>query len=94
MSKIEIIKRPLITEKNTYHAEKNTYVFKVDSKSTKPEIRKAVEVAFGVKVVTVRTAICRDRARRTAKNVSKVNYWKKAMVQIAEGQKIKLFEGA
>ncbi len=88
------IKKPLISEKNSMLAENGVYVFEVDKKSTKVEVRNAVEKLFRVKVESVRTAICRGRSRRTKLGVSKVQYWKKAMVKLAPGEKIKLFEGA
>ncbi|MCB0356081.1 MAG: 50S ribosomal protein L23 [Bdellovibrionales bacterium] len=88
------IKKPLITEKNSLLAESGVYVFEVDRKSTKIEVKQAVEKLFRVKVDSVRTAICRGRSRRTRMGVSKVRYWKKAMVKLVPGEKIKLFEGA
>ena len=94
MNSYDLIRRPLVTEKNTILAERNVYVFEVVQAATKVEIRNAVEKVFGVKVTGIRTMICRDRQRRTAKSMSRVSYWKKALVQLAEGQKIKLFEGA
>lgn len=88
-----VIKKPLVTEKNTVHAAANTYAFEVDVKADKEEIKKAVEKSFGVKVVAVRTMNCRDRQRRTGARLSKVKYWKKALVKVAQGDKIALFEG-
>ncbi len=88
---INIIKRPLVTEKNTKHQAMSAYVFEVDRKATKKEIRTAVEKAFDVKVLGVRTMVCRDRARRAGTRLSKVKYWKKALVKTNE--KIGLFEG-
>lgn len=90
---LEVIKRPLVTEKNTIHAAANTYAFEVDPKATKDQIKKAVEKSFDVKVVGVRTVNCRGRQRRTGMKLSKVTYWKKALVKLAEGSKIALFEG-
>lgn len=89
-----IIKRPLVTEKNSLLAEKGIYVFEVDDKATKLEIKKAVEKFFRVKVKTVNTAMCRGRAKRTKFGVSKPLSWKKALVRLAAGEKIGLFEGA
>lgn len=88
-----IIKTPLITEKNTFHNAAGVYVFKVDLKSTKTEIRKAVEKNFGVKVQDVRTAVCRGRSKQTKFGLTKVAHWKKAFVQLLPGEKIALFEG-
>lgn len=83
-----------MTEKNSLMAENNVYVFEVDKKATKPEIKKAVEKAFRVKVASVKTAVCRGRASRNKFGYGKVPYWKKAMVKLAPGEKISLFEGA
>lgn len=89
-----IIRRPLITEKNSTMAEAGVYVFEVDLKANKEEIKKAVEKSFRVKVKTVRTAMCRGRARRNKLGIGRVPHWKKAMVQLNPGEKIALFEGA
>lgn len=89
-----LLKRPLITEKNSQLAETGIYVFEVDRKATKEEIKRAVEKAFRVKVKSVNTTICRGRARRTRLGVGQVPYWKKAMVRLNAGEKIALFEGA
>lgn len=89
----EIIRRPVITEKNSMLANDNTYVFEVDKEATKIQVRAAIEKAFGVKVADVRTMISRGKSRRTQFRVSKVRHWKKAFVRLAPGQKIALFEG-
>jgi large subunit ribosomal protein L23 len=89
------IKRPLITEKNSWLAEQGVYVFEVDKAAEKPEIKKAVEKFFSVKVADVRTAICRGRAKRSRTGgMSYPSKWKKAWVRLEPGQKIGLFEGA
>ena len=88
-----ILKRPLITEKNTFHQEKGAYTFEVDRKATKDEIKQAVQKAFRVKVLSVRTMVCRGRARRIRNTFGRVPYWKKAVIQLAPGEKISLFEG-
>jgi large subunit ribosomal protein L23 len=89
-----IIKRPLITEKNSLMSESGVYVFEVERKATKDEIKKAVEKSFRVKVKSVRTALCRGRAKRTKLGVGRIQHWKKALVQLNPGEKISLFEGA
>lgn len=94
MSFHEIIKRPIVTEKSTILSEQGVYSFVVDMDAKKPDIERAIEKAFGVKVQAVRTTICRDRARRKGNNLSLKRYWKKAMVKLQPGQKITLFEGA
>lgn len=89
-----LIKRPMISEKNSLHAEKGVYVFEVDKAATKTELKKAVEKLFRVKVVSVKTAVYRGRATRNKMGVSGVKYSKKAMIRLAPGEKIALFEGA
>jgi large subunit ribosomal protein L23 len=89
----QIIKRPLVTEKNSILQAGNVFAFEVAKNATKTEIKKAVEQLFQVKVKGVRTTICRGRVRRVGTKVSPVKYWKKALVQLAPGDKISLFEG-
>lgn len=88
-----VIKAPLVTEKNTYHNAAGVYVFEVDLKSTKTDIKAAVEKNFKVKVDSVRTSICRGHSKYTKFGLTKVPYWKKAYVKLVEGEKIALFEG-
>ncbi len=89
----QLIKRPLLTEKNNILAGKNVYVFEVALEADKRIIKEHVEKYFDVKVRSIRTAICRGRARRVQRNVSRVKYWKKAIVRLVDGEKIDLFEG-
>lgn len=94
MRLFDIIKRPLMSEKNTASRKYDVYVFEVDKKAKKPEIKSVVEKVFQVKVDSIRTSICRDRVRRSNRaGVSKIRYWKKAMVKVKIGQKIALFDG-
>ncbi len=88
-----VIKTPLVTEKNTYHNAVGVYVFEVDMKASKTEIKDAVEKNFKVKVSTVRTAVCRGRSKNSRLGLTKTPYWKKAFIKLAEGEKIALFEG-
>jgi large subunit ribosomal protein L23 len=90
----QVVKSPLVTEKNTFLAENGTYVFEVLLDSTKPEIKSAVEKAFSVKVEKVRTVICRNDMKYNKFGLTKVKKWKKAFVDLKSGQKIALFEGA
>lgn len=89
-----IIKSPLITEKNTIHNASGVYVFEVDLKATKVEVKQAVEKNFRVKVASVRTNICRGHSKHTKYGSTKVPHWKKAYVKLLAGEKIALFEGA
>jgi large subunit ribosomal protein L23 len=90
----DIIRRPLITEKNSLMAEMGVYAFEVNRQATKDEIKRAVEKAFRVKVKGVRTAVCRGRARRSRGGIGRVQVWKKALIRLNPGEKIALFEGA
>lgn len=89
----QVIKAPLVTEKNTYHNAAGVYVFEVDIKSTKTDIKAAVENNFKVKVDSVRTSVCRGHSKNSKFGLTKVPYWKKAYVKLVEGEKIALFEG-
>lgn len=91
---LHVIKKPLVTEKNTTLSSLGVYVFEVDRKSTKTDIKKAVEKAFQVKVSSVNTSICRGRSKRNKFGMTKIKYWKKAMVKLLPGEKIAIFEGA
>ena len=89
----QVIKAPLVTEKNTYHNAAGVYVFEVDLKSTKTDIKTSVEKNFKVKVDSVRTSVCRGHSKQTKFGLTKIPYWKKAYVKLVEGEKIALFEG-
>lgn len=91
----QIIKRPLVSEKNAIHSEaSNTYAFEVDRTATKEQIKSAVESAFRVKVDDVRTMICRGRYFRKQMRLGAPKPWKKALVKLKAGEKISVFEGA
>ena len=77
-----IIKRPIVTEKSTDNMMDGFYTFEVAKKATKPEIRKAVEELFNVKVLKVNTANVKGKKKRVNLNVGYTSDWKKAMVQI------------
>ncbi len=75
----EIIKKPLISEKNAGHAEDaNTYAFEVAMGASKTDVKKAIEEAFDVKVEGVRTQICRGRYFRKQVRLGPPKHWKKA----------------
>ena len=89
-----VIRKPLVTEKSTILHDKGVYSFEVDMKADKPEIRDAIEKAFGVKVKAINTLICRGRAKANKFGMGKTPKWKKAVVSLMPGEKIRLFEGA
>ena len=91
----EIIKKPLISEKNAGHAEdSNTYAFEVTLKASKDEIKKAIESSFHVKVEEVRTMVCRGKYFRKQAKLGAPKHWKKALVKLKVGERISIFEGA
>jgi len=90
---VEILKRPLITEKAVAAREAtNRYHFEVALKASKPAIKSAVEGHFKVKVIDVHTMIVRGKERRIGRHRGFYPNWKKAIVTLSEGQKIGVFE--
>jgi large subunit ribosomal protein L23 len=71
----------------------NRYVFKVQKKASKFQVKDAVEKMFDVKVVNVRTSVTAGKVKRAGKALKKTSSWKKAYVKIADGQKLELFKG-
>ncbi|MBI3547724.1 MAG: 50S ribosomal protein L23 [Elusimicrobia bacterium] len=91
----QYLRRPVMTERSTNLKEDNNqYVFEVVPTATKPDIRRAVEEIFKVKVTRVRTMNVRGKTRRFGKSEGKRPDWKKAIVTLTEGQKINLVEQA
>ncbi len=95
MNPYQIIKRPLVTEKATMLAEDtNVYVFEVDRRANKIQIKKAIEEIYGVHVVSVRTVNMKPkRGRWGRKTTVREPARKKAYVRLQEGESIQLFEG-
>ena len=88
---LEIIKAPVITEKSTrLSQEENKYVFKVDSKATKDQIKEAIETIFKVKVVGISTINAKTKKKRVGRYTGLTNRYKKAVVKLADGQSIEL----
>jgi len=88
-----VIRLPLVTEKGTYLAAQNKHAFRVDPAATKTQIKQAVEKTFNVKVVAVNVMNVHGKQRRWGRRVSERPSWKKAIVTLAPGDKIELFEG-
>jgi large subunit ribosomal protein L23 len=90
-----IIRRPLITEKSTRQREtQNQYLFEVDRRANKIEIKRAVEQLFKVKVIRVNVSQVHGKVKRLGRNVGRRPDWKKAMVLLEKGNRIDFFEGA
>lgn len=89
----QVLRRPLITEKNTALQEQNKYAFEVAGKANKNQVKQAVEKAFKVKVVGVNVLTVPGKTRRVGRRQVKTSPWKKAVVTLEAGQKIEFFEG-
>ena len=90
----EVLIKPLLTEKSSIVTEnENRYVFHVQRKANKYQIKDAVEKMFDVKVANVKTAVLPGKVKRSGKTTKKASSWKKAYVQIQEGQKLELYKG-
>ncbi|HEU5088346.1 MAG TPA: 50S ribosomal protein L23 [Roseiflexaceae bacterium] len=93
MNPHQIIIRPLITEKNTNLMSLSKYSFEVDRNANKTQIRQAIESIFNVRVTKVHTMNVRGKMRRRGREFGYTADWKKAIVTLAAGDRIELFEG-
>ncbi|MBM3947812.1 MAG: 50S ribosomal protein L23 [SAR202 cluster bacterium] len=93
MTTTVVLKRPIVTEKSTRLMEQGRYVFEIAATATKLQVKEAVESAFEVKVVAVNTQHVRGKRRRLGPRFTEKPSWKKAVVTLAPGNKITLFEG-
>jgi len=96
-SVFEIIRRPIITEKSNYMSSYlNQYVFEVDYDANKAQVRDAIETIFDVKVSRVNVMIVPAKQSRSLRNRqmrTRTSAYKKAIVTLAEGERIPIFEG-
>lgn len=86
----DVVKELLRTEKGTRLMGERQYLFRVDRRATKPEIKRSVEDIFKVKVDCVNTAILSGKPRRVGARWGYRPTWKKAWVTLAEGSKIEV----
>ncbi|MHC4710613.1 MAG: 50S ribosomal protein L23 [Planctomycetota bacterium] len=91
MEPTTIIKKPLVTEKSTFLAEANRYAFQVDKRATKPQIRKAVEALYGVRVLSVATQNRPGKVRRFRYGFVNTPTTKRAVVKVHADDRIELF---
>jgi large subunit ribosomal protein L23 len=89
----EVLRRPVITEKNSSLLSQNKYTFEVDRRTSKHQIREAVEKAFNVEVMAVNVMTVPGKKRRMRGREVLSPCWKKAVVTLKEGNKIDIFEG-
>ena len=89
----EVLRRPLITEKNTALQAENKYAFEVAGEANKLQIKQAVEKAFKVNVTAVNVMTVPGKTRRIGRRQVLTQSWKKAIVTLKPGDKIEIFEG-
>jgi large subunit ribosomal protein L23 len=96
MDVLATLRKPVVTEKSTLLGEQNKYVFEVIQRANKPQVKEAVERAFGVKVLSVNMIKTKGEHRRVGSNrrVVKTPDVKKAVVTLRQGDTIQIFEGA
>ncbi len=93
MDYTDIIIAPVLTEKSNELRAQQKYVFKVDSRSTKIQIKEAVRKLFNVKVESCTVMNVKGKMRRVRYRAGRTAGWKKAIVTLANGESIKIFEG-
>jgi large subunit ribosomal protein L23 len=93
MDASQVIIRPVVSEKSFVLAELGKYTFRVHDKAHKTQIRQAIEQLFDVKVVDVRTVSMNSKPKRRGYTSGKTRQWKKAIVQVREGDQIPIFQG-
>ena len=89
----EVLRRPLITEKNTDLQAQGKYAFEIAQEANKRQVKQAVEKAFKVKVTAVNVLTVPGKRRRVGRRQVLTPSWKKAIVTLQPGDKIGLFEG-
>jgi large subunit ribosomal protein L23 len=89
----EVVRRPLVTEKNTSLQTQGKYAFKVAREANKNQVKQAIEKAFKVTVTDVNMITVRGRERRVGRRIVAASSWKKAVVTLKAGDKIQIFEG-
>nr|YP_009510682.1 ribosomal protein L23 [Gracilaria ferox]AXI96355.1 ribosomal protein L23 [Gracilaria ferox] len=88
---MDIIKRPILTDKTTLMVEDNKYYFAVAIKAKKSEIKQAIEKLFDVKVESINTLIVKSQKKRIGKHIGYKSKYKKAIVKLNNQYRINLF---
>jgi len=89
----QVIIRPVVSEKSYVLATAGKYTFRVHPDAHKTQIKQAVEELFDVQVRDVRTISVPSKPKRRGYTSGRTREWKKAVVQLAEGQSIPIFQG-
>ena len=90
---LEVLRRPVVTEKYTASQDAGKYAFEVHPSANKKQIAEAVEFAFRVSVSSVNTMNVRGKAKRLGTRIFHASGWKKAIVTLKSGDRIDVFEG-
>ena len=95
MNVYQVLKRPILTEKTDFQRDDNQYVFEVDRKANKLQIKEAIETIFDVQVLKVNTMVMKPKRRRLGRKMIQTRpAWKRAVVTLAPGERIQeFFEG-
>ena len=93
MDASQVIIRPVVSEKSYVLATTGKYTFRVHPDAHKTQIKQAVEDLFDVKVVEVRTTAVPSKPKRRGYTSGRTREWKKAIVQLREGDSIPIFQG-
>ena len=89
----QIIIRPVLSEKSYVLSAAGKYTFRVHNNAHKTQIRQAVENLFDVHVQEVRTSSVKSKPKRRGTTSGRTRVWKKAIVQVREGEQIPIFQG-
>ena len=94
MDHSQVLIRPVVSEKSYVLATNDKYTFRVHPDAHKTQIKQAVEALFeGVKVLDVRTSKVPSKPKRRGYTSGRTRAWKKAVVQVASGDTIPIFQG-
>jgi large subunit ribosomal protein L23 len=89
----QVIIRPVVSEKSYVLATAGKYTFRVHPDAHKTQIKQAIEQLFGVGVIEVRTSTVPSKPKRRGFTAGRTRAWKKAVVQVREGDSIPIFQG-
>jgi large subunit ribosomal protein L23 len=93
MEHSQVLIRPVVSEKSYILSAVHRYTFRVHADAHKTQIRQAVEALFDVHVVDVRTLSVKSKPKRRGTTSGRTRAWKKAIVQVREGETIPIFQG-
>jgi large subunit ribosomal protein L23 len=93
MDASQVIIRPVVSEKSYALATVGKYTFRVHQDAHKTQIKQAIEELFDVRVVNVATSAVPSKPKRRGYTSGRTRAWKKAVIQLSEGDSIPIFQG-